>query len=181
MTTPDETVLVMSCSPDFAARQHLECIAISICETARCTGARAFAQWVGPRLKLRLRGYGDEQVSEALNGFTNWAQRRQYAMHFVRTRVPTTPLPDLQVGMLPWGTVTRATLTRALLERLPEGCFVISSILNPDCTPLLRERVGSPAARALLWERAKLLRVTQRRCWLAWDAADAGLHAAVMR
>ena len=63
-------------------------------------------------------------------------------------------------------------LTRQLITRLPEGCFVVSGLLDPDGRALFAHRIGRADSRDVVWRRAKVAEVTQRRCRILWDERD---------
>ena len=171
---PTETILLISTKQDFASRFHAEGIFYLLFEDAKSLRGVCWAGWLESGvLKVRIQGVSIEKIRLSTNAFLEGAQRRGKTLSVIEQQAELSPLPNIQAGDIPWGTVLRQKLTKKLLMLLPEGAYLLSnhysSITREE---VFSEKLGKAETREETWRRAVLAGANNRTCRLVWTEAD---------
>lgn len=110
-------------------------------------------------------------VGSYVDELTRHTKLRRSDLTVVVKSQPATPLPELTpTAPIPWGTLLNEKLTKRLLERLPVGAFVMSTVFGMDGRTVFAERIGED--RLSLWKRAVTVGASGRACRVFWFQDD---------
>ena len=166
-----EKVLLISCPQDWKARFDIESIGTGLCDQVERQGGKGWAGWTDAGLKIRLHGMPAGLLNELMTTYFDAAKKLGEAVSVAEQEVNATPLPDLDAGEIPWGTVIRRKLTKKLLKSLPDGVWLASNLIHGSEEVLL-DRIGPTATREVVWKRAVLVGANNRLCRVVWYEVD---------
>lgn len=171
---PTETILLISPRQDFTSRFYAESIYLSLFETATPLGGVCWAGWLESGvLRVRIQGISLDEIRSTLNVFLEGARSDGNSISVIEQQAEATPLPNVQAGEIPWGTVIRQRLTKKLLMLLPEGAYLMSNLYSPKTgEEVFSEQLGSAETREATWSRAVLAGANNRTCRLVWTESD---------
>lgn len=171
---PAETILLFSTKQDFSSRFYAESIFLSLFETAKPLGGVCWAGWLESGvLKVRIQGISFDEIRVTMNVFLEGSQRDGHSISVIERQAESTPLPNVQAGEIPWGTVIRQKLTKKLLKLLPEGAYLLSNLYSINTgEEVFSEHLGNAETRESTWRRAVLAGANNRTCRLVWTETD---------
>jgi hypothetical protein len=88
-------------------------------------------------------------MSEIMN--IKWKMEKDSPEHYIYDEMK---MMDIWVGKL----------SKRFLMQLPEGMYLVSMTLNPDCSARFEEYVSPPSEREEQWKRIKKKGVDRRKC-----------------
>ena len=169
-----ESVLLFRVPLDASSRHRVESDLFSTALLIRQFGGKAWLGWTeADWLKLRVQATPVERTRKAVaDALENLPEplRSSVAVREEQEVAPT-PLPAVDTGDVPWGTVLHEKLTKRFLGLLPEGCYVLSNCYG-GAEQIFSERIGPPNAREVAWRRAKIAGANGRLCRVVWTETD---------
>jgi len=170
---PPEKILLIASPGDFMSRFGVESLGQALCEEASRRGGGGWAGWLESGiLKVRIHGMATDEIRPLMNAYIESMQRHGGTVSWIEQQTRATPLPNIQAGEIPWGTVIRQKLTKRLLKLLPEGAYLVSNLHGSGGEEIFAERLGAAETREAVWCRAQLTGASNRLCRLIWTEVD---------
>jgi hypothetical protein len=113
-----------------------------------------------------------DEIRPLMNAYIESMQRHGGTVSWIEQQTRATPLPNIQAGEIPWGTVIRQKLTKRLLKLLPEGVYLVSNSYRNGGEEIFADRLGGAETREAVWCRAQLTGASNRLCRLIWTTVD---------
>jgi hypothetical protein len=175
MSQPRKTDLIL-CSVDPATQRNLEGFSISICKEAKKRGWYASADWTKAGIKIHLQNHDQRRLAEIVQALILGAQKDSWTLAIIEKpcRCPTSEEEEtkqVDSGQIKWGSLIHEKLTLKLLDRLPQGAFVVSNLFNGTHS-IFAEQVLSRRNRRSVWLRAKQAHAAGRLCNVLWSRED---------
>jgi hypothetical protein len=115
---PSETVLLISGKVSWLSRFNIESAGLSLCDLARKGNGDGWAGWLpSGAMQVRLHGMSLEDIHILMDAFFVSAVKAAESVSVAERQAAAAPLPDINGGDIPWGTVIRQPLTKTLLTR----------------------------------------------------------------
>ncbi len=162
-----ETVILMQ-TRNWNTAEHL---ARFLCSSARHRGGSAWAGWARPTLRIRLQGISRAGILTAQREIEAFALQRNISLSIVEKHTKATPIPNLACGIIPWGSLVKQRLTKALLLALPEeACVRVRARGNRNGGGFagFTGRLDSVEAAGDVWLRAVAAKAANRVCRVTW-------------
>ena len=178
MTTsnmPTETILLISTkNQDFVSRFTVEGLGIALSDELSRLGGACWTGWIELGiLKVRIQGVPIDKIRYLMNSCFESEQRKGGTISVVEHQAEVTPLPNVQAGDIPWGTVVRQKLTKKLIKLLPEGAYLLSNVYSSVTgEEKFSVQLGNLATREETWRLAVIAGANNRLCRLVWTEID---------
>lgn len=125
------------------SRFGAEDLGVGLCVQASRRGGAGWAGWLESGiLKVRIHGMPLDELRSLMNAYIKTMQTHGNTVSLIGQQTGSTPLPNIQAGEIPWGTVIRQKLTKKLLKLLPGGAYLVSNLGDSGREPIFSERLG---------------------------------------
>ena len=170
--SPTKTDLFI-CSPEPNIRQNIEGASVSICKEAEKRGWYASGRWSKTGIRIRLQNHDKRALADMVQALVRCAEKDCWTLTIIEKSSPLEAEQADQAGpgQIQWGALIHEKLTRKLLNRLPEGAFVVSNCFAGS-ESIFAERVPPMRYRAPFWHKAKHARAVGRVCHILWSEED---------